>query len=184
MPPAAGVTTTQAPWQKTFLAFAGPGIRRPSESMRVTDIDAEGILEDLAARDWQTPVYVGTGRHAGYTLCHAAGAWCTALFHGRALVGFYADSYLWIAASHRGRSLSTPLILAAADQRGGTILPPGIALQGYTAASVAVHLAAHRHAVRTALAKGLPVPAEVLEEIRVGGKGSRGPALPVFNPAG
>lgn len=156
----------KAAWQRGFEAFAGRGIRHPSEMMRVTDGEARALRAGLAALDWEAPAYVGSGRHAGYTVCNAKQKCATALFHASTLAGIYAGSYLWIAPAHRGRGLSTPLILAAAAQRGGGILPPGIVLQGYTAAGVAAHRSAHRQAVLTALADGLPVPAAVLEEMR------------------
>lgn len=155
-------------WQRTFEAFAGPGIHRPSDMMRVTESEARTILEQLAALDWLPPVYVGAGRHAGYVVANATKGWTTALFRQGAVAGFYAGSSLWIARAHRGRGLSTPLIVAAAEQRGGSILPPGVVFQGYTPAGVFAHRAAHCHAVLTAAAAGLPVPAEVLAEMQHG----------------
>ena len=159
----------KAPWQRTFAAFAGRGILRPSDMMRVTESEARSLRAGLAALDWLAPVYAGVGRHAGYTVRNAAKTktypYSTALFHGGAIVGFYAGSSLWIARAHRSLGLSTPLILAAAGQRGGSILPPGIVLQGYTPAGVVAHRAAHRHAVLTALAERRAVPAAVLAEL-------------------
>ena len=108
-----------APWQKTFRAFAGPGIDHPSDSMRVSDDEAAARLAEFGRLEWSAPVYVGAGRHAGYTIHHARDACITALFDGDGVVGFYAGSYLWLAREHRGIGLSTPLILAAAEQRGG-----------------------------------------------------------------
>jgi hypothetical protein len=150
-----------APWQKTFRAFAGPGIDHPSDSMRVSDDEAAARLAEFGQLEWSAPVYVGTGRHAGYTIHHAGDACITALFDADGIVGFYAGSYLWIAGDRRGEGLSTPLILAAAEQRGGSVLPPGVVVQGYTRAGLVAHRRAHRHAVATAIAAGLPVPAEV-----------------------
>lgn len=153
-------------WQRSFEAFAGPGIHQPSSMMRVTEAEARTILERLDAFCWQAPVYVGAGRHAGYSVCNARDAWATVLLHDGAMVGFYAGSQLWIAKAHRGYGLSTPLIVAAADHRGGSSVPPGIVFQGYTPTGVLVHQAAHSHAVLTAVAAGLPVPAEVLDELQ------------------
>lgn len=155
------------PWQRRFEAFAGRGIRHPSDMMRVTASEAASLLVDLSVQDWLAPVYAGAGRHAGYTVCNAAETCSTALFHARAIVGFYAGSSLWIARDHRGLGLSTPLILAAAGQRGGVILPAGVVVQGYTPAGLAAHRSAHNHAVLTAVAEGLPVPAAVLGEMRL-----------------
>lgn len=167
-----------APWQRTFEAFAGHGIHRPSHMMRVTESEARTILAGLDALYWLAPAYVGAEQHAGYSVCNAADTWSTALFHAGAIVGFYAGSSLWIAKAHRGRGLSTPLILTAAAQRGGTVLPPGVVFQGYTPASIIAHRSAHSHAVLTAAAAGLPVPAAVLEEMHRPGKRLRPSVLP------
>ncbi len=150
-----------APWQRTFAAFAGPGIAHPSDTLRVTDGDAAAILADLAGETWQPAAPAGEGRHRDYSLRHTADLGTTALFLGGVIVGFYAGSYLWLRREHQGRGLSTPLILAAAAVRGGTVLPPGVALQGYTHAGLAAHRAAHTHAILTALAEGRPVPHQV-----------------------
>lgn len=155
-----------APWQKTLRAFAGPGIDHPSEMMRVTAREAAAIRAQLVDQQWLPPVHTGAGRHAGYTVCNSADTCSSALFQDRVLVGFYAGSVLWIARAHRGLGLHVPLILAAAEQRGGTVLPPGVVSQGYTAAGVEAHREAHRHAIATALAQHLPVPAAVLSDIR------------------
>lgn len=155
----------KAPWQRTFEAFAGPGIHHPSDTMRVGESEARGLLAALAPLAWQEPAYLGAGTHGGYTIRNAADAWSTALFHQETIVGFYAGSSLWIARSRRGRGLATHLILAAACHRGGTILPPGVVFQGYTSIGVAAHYSAHNHAVLTAVAEGLPVPAAVIEEM-------------------
>lgn len=154
----------EAPWQRTFESFAGPGIDHPSEAMKVSSAEALEQLAELADQQWQPPAHIGEGRHAGYTVRNAVDGWNTALFHRGAIVGFYAGSQLWIAKPHRGKGLYVPLILTAAEHRGGTVLPPGVVFQGYTAAGIGAHRAAHRHAVTTALAQGLPVPAEVLAE--------------------
>jgi len=158
-----------APWQRTFLAFAGPGIAHPSNSLRVSDGEAASILARLATCTWTPPVHIGTGRHAGYTIHHARDACITALFSADGIAGFYAGSYLWIAGKHRGIGLSTPLILAAAEQRGGTIMPPGVVLQGYTPVGLAAHRAAHAHAVLTALASGVELPLKVVQELKTPG---------------
>lgn len=156
----------RAPWQRTFESFAGPGIHDPSEMMKVSDSDAGVIIPELSAVKWLPPAYIGEGRHAGYSIRNGVDTWATVLFHGEGVAGFYVGSSLWIAKPHRGRGLHVPLILVAARQRGGTVLPPGVVFQGYTAAGIAAHRGAHRHAVAIALAEGLPVPEEVLREIQ------------------
>lgn len=155
-----------APWQRTFAEFVGPGRHHPSSSMRVADDEARELLLGLEGLAWQPPVHAGNGRHAGYTIRNAASEPVTALFLGAHIVGFYAGSYLWIAGPHRGRGLSVPLILAAAEARDGTVLPPGVIVQGFTPHGLAAHRAAHTHAVLTAAACALPVPSRVLDELR------------------
>src|SRR5574343_266853 len=154
------------PWQRTFRAFAGPGIAHPSDSMRICEAEAAAILADLAACDWLPPLEIGSGEHAGYAIHHARQASATAIFDADGIVGFYAGSYLWIARQHRGIGLSTPLILAAAQQRGGSVLAPGVTVQGYTRIGMLAHRKAHHHAVTTAIAAGLSVPGPVLAEWR------------------
>lgn len=153
-------------WQRTFRAFAGPGIDHPSEMMEVSAREAAVIRADLVTQAWLPAIYSGQGRHAGYTVCNSADSWSSGLFLNGTLVGFYAGAALWIAKAHRGLGLDLPLILAAADHRGGTVLPPGVISQGYTAAGVEAHRAAYRHAIATALAQGLAVPKVVLDDVR------------------
>lgn len=167
----------QVIWQRTFAAFAGPGIDQPSDMMRVTDGEAQALLADLATFDWLAPTFTGTGRHHGYCIRNAANAWCTAIFHAEEIVGFYCGSYLWLERTHHKSGLSTPLILAAAEQRGGGILPPGVVHQGYTAIGIEAHRKAHRHAILTALAAGLPVPATVRDELRRADQTGKPPAF-------
>jgi hypothetical protein len=134
--------------------------------MRVSAREAAAIRAELVGQKWLPPVYFGEDRHAGYSVCNSADSWSSALFQDGTVVGFYAGSVLWIAKAHRKLWLHVPLILAAAEHRGGTVLPPGVVSQGYTAAGVDAHRAAHRHAVTTALTQGLHVPSYVLDDIR------------------
>lgn len=161
--------TMTAIWQKSFSEFAGPGIHHPSDAMRVSEQEAATIIADLAGRTWWMPVMSGAGRHRGYSVCHARDGYVTALFGAEGIVGFYAGSYLWIARQHRGRGLSTPLILAAAEHRGGTVLPPGVVFQGYSAPGLAAHRAAHRYAMGAAIAAGLRWPLKLLAGLQLGG---------------
>ncbi len=160
-------------WQRNFRTFVGPGLHFPSETMRVGDDEAALVLERLKGGRWSAPVVSGHGRHAGYSIRHADSGWNTALFADDTPVGFYADSYLWIAPPHRGKGLSTPLIVAAAEQRGGCVMPPGVAFQGYTRRGLAAHRSAHAQAVLTALAEGLSVPQAVLDELAQAGETMR-----------
>jgi hypothetical protein len=153
-----------APWQNTFRAFAGPGIDHPSETLRVSDGEAAAIIAELATTPWAPPRPVGTECHRQYTIADAKAGYVTALFAADDIVGFYAGSYLWIAPAHRRCGLSTPLILAAAEQRDGTIVPPGIVAQGFSPTGLVAHRAAHRQAVLMAIAAGRPVPPPVSAE--------------------
>lgn len=145
-----------APWQRSFLDFAGPGIDRPSDSLRVTDDEAAEILAKLLAQAWTAHLPARLLQNSGYTLRHTREGFNTAIFKVGHIVGFYAGSYLWISAEHRGKGLSTPLILAAAEQRGGSIMPPGVVLQGYTPAGLAAHRKAHRQALLEATERIIP----------------------------
>lgn len=157
-------------WEKSFAAFAGPGIDYPSETVRLGNEEAARLLIKVQTLTWQTPSWTGGGRHLGYHICNASQACSTALFAGEKIVGFYHGSYLWLASAQRGTGLSTPLILVAAEQRDGSSMPPGVMYQGYTLTSLAAHRAAYCHAVLTALAEGLPVPANVLAALRSTGQ--------------
>jgi len=155
-------------WQKSFAAFAGPGIHRPSDTLRVTNDEAVELIAKLNGLAWQNPVFAGNSRHPDYQICNAEAGWNTALFFESQIVGFYADSYLWISREHRGQGLSTPLILAAAEQRGGgSIMPPNVVCQGYTPGGLLAHRSAYRAAVLAALAAMLPVPSSVLDELNL-----------------
>jgi len=167
-------TPQRAAWQRSFIAFAGAGIRHPSELMRVSDDEAASLLARLAGLAWQAPL-TNLGR---YTICQATTGYSSALFRDGRIVGFYHGSYLWIGARQRGAGLSIPLILAAAEQRGGGCLPPGVVQQGYSRAGLAAHRAAHRSAIRMALAQGRAVPPAVLAELSARPLGRSSPFLP------
>ncbi len=152
-------------WTKTFAQFAGPGIRHPSDTMRVDDAEAATIVAELAAHGHVPTILRPTGRNRTYAVGHVAGAPHSLLLADKRIVGFYVGPYLWIAKEHRGHGLATPLILTAAESRGGTVLPPGVVVQGFTGRGLRAHRAAHRHAVRAALAAGQPVPSAVVAEL-------------------
>ncbi|MCE6959296.1 hypothetical protein LAZ40_09550 [Cereibacter sphaeroides] len=65
--------------------------------------------------------------------------------------GFRMGALTWIDEAHRGRGLSTPLILAAADRMGGPLAEEPC---GYSPAGHAAHAAAHRAAVEEAIDEG------------------------------
>lgn len=142
--------------------------------MRVSDDEAASLLARLAGLAWQAPL-TDLGRH---TIRQATTGYSSALFRDGRIVGFYHGSYLWIAARQRGAGLSIPLILAAAEQRGGGCLPPGVVQQGYSRAGLAAHRAAHHSAIKSAKARGLAVPPAVLAELSTRPPGRNSPFLP------
>lgn len=146
-----------AVWGKSFIAFAGPGYAKPSESMRVDESEAAAILSGLQEQEWLAAVWTGSDRQVDYRICNARRGWTSALFHQHRIVGFYHGSYLWIAAPHRALGLSIPLILVAAAHRGGTCMPPGVTYQGYTAIGLAAHRAAYHQAILMAQSKARPL---------------------------
>lgn len=108
------------------------------------------------------PVWVG----GGYSICeindyHPEGTFILLAPDGKP-VGFYANAQCWIDPEHRGKGLSTPLILAAADFHGGSPTENTEGL-GFSYAGYAAHIAAHRTAVKEAFEKGKAVPEENLQ---------------------
>jgi GNAT superfamily N-acetyltransferase len=77
--------------------------------------------------------------------------------------GFYMDSGLWIDPEHRGKGLSSRLILAAAAFHGGSPTNNEGGL-GFSDAGYAAHRKAHCLAVQEAVEAGLPVPEGVRDE--------------------
>ena len=90
------------PSPKTFRAFAGPGIDHPSATLRVDDDEAAAILGDLDGVEWSAPVYVGSGRHAGYVIHHAHQKSVTALFAADGIVGLQDGAALKVAGDYGG----------------------------------------------------------------------------------
>jgi hypothetical protein len=126
--------------EAAYNAFLGHGCTMPSDAFAVTDEDAEEILELLREADPAAPVWEA----GGYSICTAEDSESSSvlLFYDREVVGFYEGSCLWIDAAHRGIGLSTPLILAAAIDRGGnqpTVLPRDVEMHGYSVAGLAAH---------------------------------------------
>jgi GNAT superfamily N-acetyltransferase len=80
--------------------------------------------------------------------------------------GFYMGSGLWIDPEHRGKGLSSRLILAAAAFHGGSPTKNTEGL-GVSAAGYGARRKAHSLAVHEAVEAGLPVPERVLEEYGV-----------------
>jgi hypothetical protein len=85
------------------------------------------------------------------------------LRHGERTVGFYAGGMCWIDPDHRGKGLSTPLIVGSNLVLGAV---PYTEPMGFSAAGLAAHEAAHRWTVLQALEAGLPVPPAIASETK------------------
>lgn len=146
-------------WRRSLDAFVGAGRQIPSDLFSVSDEDAAELLEGIELLGWGAPMW----RWARYAVrvAHDSMGSSVGLFHDEALVGLYEGSCLWIAPAHRGKGLSAPLILAAAQDRGGSVLPAGVEMHGYSLAGLAAHEAAWTRSVEAALAAGKRVPADV-----------------------
>ena len=71
----------------------------------------------------------------------------------------YDHDTLLVLPGHQGQGLGAFLVLAAATLKGGRIVPIELTFAGHAA-----HVAAHRMAIRMALATDEEVPQEVLDE--------------------
>jgi GNAT superfamily N-acetyltransferase len=78
--------------------------------------------------------------------------------------GWYSDAMCWVDEAHRGRGLSTQLILAAANFLKGRPIRPDPGPIGFSEAGYAAFRVAHRSSVASALAEGLKVPERVRAE--------------------
>lgn len=152
----------RAIWGRTFEEFLGPASLVGS-AFTIDGHDGEYDLYfeapyDLAAawtssdglygvhlvadEDWEPPTAVLIDNPTGTT------------------VGFYAGGELWIDEEHRGRGLSTPLIVCLVARLGRAAYDNATGL-GFSAAGHAAHAAAHRSVVLRAVEAGLRVPARV-----------------------
>ena len=140
---------------------------------------AAAIVHRLQACRWGEPLWAGAGNRAGYRVLPADRPGTVGLFRGAGWSAFYAGGYLWIAAAHRRRGLSTRSSWGRRSKQGGGILPPGVVVVGYTPASLAAHLAAHaREAILTALAAGATVSGAVLRDVAPQGQDSIAGQMP------
>jgi GNAT superfamily N-acetyltransferase len=96
----------------------------------------------VADEDWEPPTAVLIENPTGTT------------------VGFYAGGELWIDEEHRGRGLSTPLIVCLVARLGRAAYDNATGI-GFSAAGHAAHAAAHASVVRRAVEAGLRVPSRV-----------------------
>lgn len=171
----------RAPWEMTTLEFIGPAIAADVFAIDGTD-EQYDIIWEMAREGglrevWRSPC-------GQYVICDLD--WDRApslVMYGPSLdaaerpaskgpvhetsvaMGFYVAGQCWIADAWRGLGLAVELILAAAQESGGspTLNPTGM---GFSIAGLAAHQKAHRVAVERALAAGLPVPERVLADYR------------------
>lgn len=130
------------------------------------DDEAKFTLEILEGVEWGEPVC-----RLGEYAIRTHGAWAeggnVGLFQGGRLIGFYEGPNLWIDPGYRGHGLAVPLILAAANLRGGTVLPPGFDSQGYSPAGMMAHATAHLQTLLCAIKNKTPIPEAVLREYNI-----------------
>ncbi|MGU3404529.1 hypothetical protein [Methylobacterium brachiatum] len=107
-----------------------------------TSLDGLYGVHLVADEDWEPPTAVLIENPTGTT------------------VGFYAGGELWIDEEHRGRGLSTPLIVCLVARLGRAAYDNATGI-GFSAAGHAAHAAAHASVVRRAVEAGLRVPAWV-----------------------
>lgn len=152
------------PWEMTIDEFTGPAMVAEKFSIDGRkDEDYETLWIYAEDQDCLRPAVWGSDSYSIHEIedYHPEGTFVL-LYNGKP-VGFYTDAQCWIDVAHRGKGLSTPLILAAADFHGGSPTQNEWGL-GFSDAGYKAHQAAHRHAVVEAVKKGKPVPQEVASE--------------------
>jgi len=137
-----------------------------SAEFAMDDDEAEFMLEILNGVDWSEALCV-----FGEYVVRSHDAWeeggNVGLFHGARLAGFYEGPNLWVHPDYRRLGLAIPLILAAAKLRGGSVLPPDFATQGYSPAGLLAHTAAHLQTLLCAIKRNEAIPPEVLREYNI-----------------
>ena len=151
------------PFELTADEFTGPNFVADVFSIDGRDDECYEVLWEWAEEpaNRRFPVW----SHDGYSICEIEGYNPEGTFalldpNGKP-VGFYTSAQCWIDEEHRGKGLSTPLILAAADFHGGCPTENTQGL-GFSYAGYAAHIAAHRAAVIEAFEKGKKVPEDNL----------------------
>ncbi len=153
-----GIPLPRAAWGKTLECFVGPcGV---AETFAIDGREEEYDLYFDAPYDL-TPAWTSAdGLHAVHLVTDEDWNPPTAVLldlRSEECVGFYAGGELWIEPEHRGRGLSTALILCLVDHLGQAAYDNGKGM-GFSAAGYAAHAAAHRKAVIWALDAGIRVP--------------------------
>ena len=155
------------PFEVTRDEFMGPlCLEKTRPDVALDDESCLFVLEILSDADWGPVLY----QKDDYAIRQHR-LWDdeknTALFHGEELIGFYENTNLWIHPSHRGKRLSTPLILETAMLRGGSVLPNGVKAQHYTPAGFIAHRLAHLTAVVEAVKAGKHIPEKVCADYQI-----------------
>lgn len=150
------VLAPRAAWSVDLETFIGPSMI--SEMFSIADDDEENEIFFEAGLDG-TPYW--TSPDSAYEIRFAPDMdWeppTSFLVHGGRTVGFYAGGQCWIDPAHRGKGLSTELILALVD-RIGAVPYDNAEPMGFSRSGYAAHARAHRVAVERAVEAGL-VPA-------------------------
>ncbi len=137
-----------------------------SAEFAMDDDEAEFMLEILGGVEWSEPLCV-----FGEYLIRSHDAWeeggNVGLFLGERLIGFYEGPNLWVHPDYRRLGLAVPLILSAAKLRGGSVLPPDFATQGYSPAGLLAHIEAHLQTLLCALKRNEAIPEDVLREYNI-----------------
>jgi hypothetical protein len=154
-----GFTLAQLPrsiWGVSLSDFIGPTVI--SEAFLVTG-DEEELHVYFEAEPARQPIWSNEDYaiHAVADRDFKPDA-TVLLRYGGQTIGFYAGGMCWIDRAHRGKELSTPLIVAANLLHDAV---PYTEHVGSSPAGLAAHEAAHRWTVNQALEAGLPVPPEV-----------------------
>jgi GNAT superfamily N-acetyltransferase len=122
-------------------AFLGAGGEMPAPVYAVSDDEAQDILDILRSVADRRPIWSS----GVYTIAvdDYSESSSLVLSHRDEIIGFYEGSCLWLDERHRGKGLSTPLILAAATERSRdsrpTVLPTDVDCHGYSPAGLAAH---------------------------------------------
>jgi hypothetical protein len=158
--------TQREPWQMSFDDFTGPAVITEAAATEGRHPDYDDWLWPMAG-DPDTLADPAWLNDEGYRICllidcEPAGTFVL-LDSASSPCGFYYASGLWIDPDHRGKGLSTPLILTAAAFHGGSPTNNTEGL-GFSKAGYAAHRAAHRSAVMEAVAEGKDVPSQVRAE--------------------
>jgi hypothetical protein len=154
------------PWEMSQADFVGPYLESEQFTIDGRADEDYDWLWDCAAdpRGLRPPVWVGDGYQVRELIDVEPEGTFALLAPGGQPCGFYMDGQAWIDPEHRGKGLSSRLILAAAEFHGGSPIVDAPCGLGFSSAGLAAHRAAHALAVREAHAAGKPVPGDVLAE--------------------